>query len=64
MNCKNKKNKSAMLNLLCGMLKPSSTQILSNFSAFKPAPHHEKSVHAMLDQVVAWGGALKTLRAK
>jgi NAD(P)H-dependent FMN reductase len=33
-----------------------------NFSAFKPAPSHEKSVNAMLDQVVAWGGALKTLR--
>jgi NAD(P)H-dependent FMN reductase len=33
-----------------------------NFSAFKPAPSHEKSVNTMLDQVVAWGGALKTLR--
>jgi NAD(P)H-dependent FMN reductase len=33
-----------------------------NFSAFKPAPAHEKSVNAMLDQVIAWGGALKTLR--
>ncbi len=33
-----------------------------NFSDFKPAPHHEKSVNAMLDQVIAWGGALKTLR--
>jgi NAD(P)H-dependent FMN reductase len=33
-----------------------------NFSIFKPAPHHEKSVHAMFDQVIAWGGALKTLR--
>jgi NAD(P)H-dependent FMN reductase len=32
------------------------------FTAFKPAPHHEKSVNAMLQQVVAWGGALKTLR--
>lgn len=35
-----------------------------NFSVFKPAAHHEKSVTAMLDQVVAWGGALKTLRQK
>ena len=25
---------------------------------------HEKSVTAMLDQVIAWGGALKTLRDK
>jgi NAD(P)H-dependent FMN reductase len=33
-----------------------------NFSTFKPAPTHEKSVNIMLDQVVAWGGALKTLR--
>jgi NAD(P)H-dependent FMN reductase len=35
-----------------------------NFTVFKPAPTHEKSVNAMLDQVVAWGGALKTLRNK
>jgi len=33
-----------------------------NFTAFKPAPHHENSVNNMLDQVIAWGGALKTLR--
>src|SRR5881296_3284318 len=33
-----------------------------NFSTFKPAPRHEASVNAMLDQVIAWGGALKTLR--
>jgi len=35
-----------------------------DFSVFKPAPTHEKSVNAMLDQVIAWGGALKTLREK
>ena len=35
-----------------------------NFSVFKPAPQHEKSVNAMLDQVIAWSGALKTLREK
>jgi NAD(P)H-dependent FMN reductase len=33
-----------------------------NFTTFKPADRHEKSVHAMLDQLIAWGGALKTLR--
>ena len=33
-----------------------------NFSEFKPAPQHEETVHAMLDQVIAWSGALKTLR--
>ena len=35
-----------------------------NFSVFKPAPQHEKSVNAMLEQVTAWGSALKTLREK
>jgi NAD(P)H-dependent FMN reductase len=34
-----------------------------NFDTFNPAASHEKSVHAMLDQVIAWGTALKTLRA-
>lgn len=33
-----------------------------NFSVFKPAPHHEKSVEAMLDQVISWGQALRVLR--
>lgn len=33
-----------------------------NFSVFKPAPHNEKAVNTMLDQVIAWGGALKGLR--
>jgi hypothetical protein len=35
-----------------------------NFTVFKPAPMHEKSVNTMLDQVIAWGGALKILRRK
>ena len=35
-----------------------------NFSVFKPAPAQENSVNAMLDQVTAWGGALRTLRKK
>ena len=35
-----------------------------NFTTFKPAAVHEKSVNAMLDQVIAWGTALKTLRKK
>jgi hypothetical protein len=35
-----------------------------NYSAFKPDPHHEKSVNTLLDQVIAWGGALKPLRKK
>ncbi|MDX6497447.1 MAG: hypothetical protein QOG23_707 [Blastocatellia bacterium] len=35
-----------------------------NFSVFKPAAMQEQSVNAMLDQVTAWGGALKTMREK
>ena len=35
-----------------------------NFTVFKPAPMHEKSVNAMLDQLIAWAGALKVLRNK
>ena len=35
-----------------------------NFTTFKPDARHEKSVNAMLDQVLAWGGALRTLRKK
>jgi NAD(P)H-dependent FMN reductase len=35
-----------------------------NFSVFNPGPHQEKSVHDMLDQVIAWGGALRSLRRR
>jgi NAD(P)H-dependent FMN reductase len=35
-----------------------------NYSVFKPAQQHEKSVNIMFDQVIAWGGALKMLREK
>lgn len=35
-----------------------------NFSTFKPASHHEKSVGTMLDQLIAWSDALKALRGK
>jgi NAD(P)H-dependent FMN reductase len=33
-----------------------------NFSVFKPRPTKEQSVNDMLDQLIAWGSALKTLR--
>jgi NAD(P)H-dependent FMN reductase len=33
-----------------------------NYSVFKPAAHHEKSVNEMLNQLIGWAGALKTLR--
>lgn len=35
-----------------------------DFSVFKPALHQEKSVNDMIDQVIDWSGALKTLRQK
>lgn len=33
-----------------------------NMSVFRPHPRHEGELHAMLDQVIAWAGALKILR--
>ncbi|MEF3304012.1 NADPH-dependent FMN reductase [Paenibacillus sp. GYB003] len=33
-----------------------------NFTTFKPADLHLNNVNTMLDEVVAWSGALKTLR--
>ena len=33
-----------------------------NFSAFKPAPYHEKSLNTMIDQVILWGSAFKSIR--
>ncbi|XRG80067.1 NADPH-dependent FMN reductase [Rossellomorea sp. GAMAL-10_SWC] len=33
-----------------------------NYTTFKPADLHLNNVKAMLDQVIAWSGALKTLR--
>jgi NAD(P)H-dependent FMN reductase len=35
-----------------------------NFSVFKPDQRHEGEVQMMLDQLIAWGGALKALRSK
>jgi NAD(P)H-dependent FMN reductase len=35
-----------------------------NFSTFKPAARHEESVNKMLDEVIAWGGALKPVRER
>jgi NAD(P)H-dependent FMN reductase len=35
-----------------------------NFSKFKPDPRHIAEVNTMLDQVIAWGHALKTVRSK
>lgn len=33
-----------------------------NMSVFKPAPFHQDTVQTMLDEVVAWSKALKTIR--
>ena len=33
-----------------------------NFTTFNPAPYHEKTLTGMLDQLVRWSGALKSLR--
>jgi NAD(P)H-dependent FMN reductase len=34
------------------------------YHVFKPAPFHQKSVHQMLDQVIAWANVLKILRTE
>jgi NAD(P)H-dependent FMN reductase len=33
-----------------------------NFSTFKPAPHQEATVNAMLNDLIPWGRALQTMR--
>ena len=33
-----------------------------NYSVFKPREFHEKTLDQVFDQVIAWGGALRTLR--
>ncbi|SFS52839.1 NAD(P)H-dependent oxidoreductase [Paenibacillus sp. 453mf] len=35
-----------------------------NFTTFKPHPRHDAEVGPLLDQVIAWGGALKPLRTE
>lgn len=35
-----------------------------NFTKFKPDPRHDREVSTMLDQVIAWGSALKTVRSR
>jgi NAD(P)H-dependent FMN reductase len=33
-----------------------------NFSRFQPHPRHEQELHALLDQVIVWGRALRSVR--
>ncbi|MCC6751523.1 MAG: NAD(P)H-dependent oxidoreductase [Deltaproteobacteria bacterium] len=35
-----------------------------DFTTLKPGPHHEAAVNAMLDQLIAWSGALRPLRER
>ena len=35
-----------------------------NYTTFKPRAFHEKSLNQMLDQLIAWSGAIQTLRKK
>lgn len=35
-----------------------------NYTVFKPGRHHEQSVEKMLDEVVAWSGALQLMRQR
>lgn len=35
-----------------------------NYTTFKPASYHEQTLNGMLDQLVAWSGALKSLRGQ
>ncbi len=35
-----------------------------NMSTFKPADYHQKSLKGMLDQLIAWGTAMKSVRQK
>jgi NAD(P)H-dependent FMN reductase len=35
-----------------------------NFTKFKPAPFQENAVNTMLEELIAWGSALKELRTK
>ena len=35
-----------------------------HFSTFKPGPHQEAAVNAMLDDLIPWGQALQTLRTR
>ncbi|GHO64239.1 FMN reductase [Ktedonobacter sp. SOSP1-52] len=40
----------------------SLTSDFEHYSTFRPRPYQEASLHVMLDQVIAWGSALKALR--
>jgi NAD(P)H-dependent FMN reductase len=35
-----------------------------NYTTFKPGAHHDRQMNTMLDQLIAWGSAMKELREK
>jgi hypothetical protein len=35
-----------------------------NFTIFKPHDQHDKAVHAVADEVIAWGEVLKQMRER
>jgi NAD(P)H-dependent FMN reductase len=37
-------------------------QDFENYTTFKPRDMHEKTLHTVIDQVISWGTALKTVR--
>jgi NAD(P)H-dependent FMN reductase len=47
---------------VCNQVMLSLYTDFENFSVFRPASHHLKSVDAMLDQLILWAGALKGVR--
>lgn len=47
-----------------GQVSLSLADDFENFQDFKPMAKHEKSLNAMLDQVIAWGEAMKMVREK
>jgi NAD(P)H-dependent FMN reductase len=49
---------------VCSQVQLSLFTDFENFSKFKPAPFQEKVVNTLLDEVIAWGGALHGLRTK
>jgi tRNA splicing endonuclease len=47
---------------VCAQVSLSFSTDFENYSILKPQSHQEAAVNAMLDQVIAWGDALQTLR--
>lgn len=55
---------AVQLTTVSGQVSLSLHTDFQNFKTFKPSPQREKELNAMLDQLIAMGAALKTLRSK